>query len=235
MATDTSPFDPSEAKRHLTALLTSCESIGNLSGSSAVTWSLSGMRQLVAETREPLPLPDCLILAGVMAHLIDDVVRGAHRVGVLPRELVDTRRALLAFMERCAWAAAMPPPAETSEPKVDRALRYLRDHYARADLTANELARHVGLSRSYLARLVLHCTGRSVLDHLHALRLGEAQRLLVVTPLSVKEIAAAVGYNDVTQFCRRFKRGYGTSPAGYRRAARSANRASRRGRRAGTA
>jgi AraC-like DNA-binding protein len=218
---------PDEARRRLTALLDQCEPFGAHSGSRAILWSLSGMRHLIDEAPESLRLADCLILAGVLAHLIEDAMRAARVVNAVPRGLADAHRDLFAFMECCAFAAAASPPPETSEPRADRALRYLREHYARSDLTITDVARHVGLSRPYLARLLVECTGRGFLAHLHERRLDEARRLLVVTLLSVKEVAAAVGYSNAAQFCRQFKRFCRTSPGAYRRAARSANRSTR--------
>jgi AraC-like DNA-binding protein len=220
------PFEPtlapSEATRRLAAIIERCEPLGAQTGSDAVMWSLSGMRRIVAEAGDPLPLADCLILAGVMAHLIEGALRAAAPVNPVPAELANAHREIFSFMERCAWAASAPP-AQTAEPRVDRALRYMRDHYCRPDLTMSEAARHVGLARHYLGRLLLQHTGRSFLAHLHDLRIREARRLLVVTTLSVKEIAAGVGYSDSTQFCRQFKRLCKTSPGAYRRAARSVN------------
>jgi transcriptional regulator GlxA family with amidase domain len=72
--------------------------------------------------------------------------------------------------------------------------------------------------------MLLQCTSRGFPEHLHELRIRESRRLLVVTTLTVKEIAAAVGYHDAAQFCRQFKRACKTSPALFRRAALAANR-----------
>jgi AraC-like DNA-binding protein len=223
MAALDTAFAPSEANRRLAALIERCEPLGAQTGSSAVMWSLSGMRRIVAEAVDPLPLADCLMLAGVMAHLIEGALRGAAAVNPVPADLANIHREIFSFMERCAWAAAAPPPAQTAEPRVDRALRYLRDHYSRADLTMKDVAKHVGLTRHYLGRLLLQYTGRSFLEHVHDLRVSEARRLLIVTTLSVKEIAAGLGYGDSTQFCRQFKRICKTSPGAFRRAARSVN------------
>ena len=221
------PFEPtlapSEANRRLAALIERCEPLGAQTGSDAVMWSLCGLRRIVAEAGDSLPLADCLILAGVMAHLIEGALRAAAPVDPVPADLATAHREVCSFMERCAWAASAPPPPQTAEPRVDRALRYMRDHYCSPDLTTSAAARHVGLERHYLGRLLLQHTGRSFLAHVHDLRIREARRLLVVTTLSVKEIAAGVGYSDSTQFCRQFKRICKTSPGAYRRAARSFN------------
>jgi AraC-like DNA-binding protein len=213
-----------DARRWLTALLTRCEALTPHVGSSGVGWALTGVRRLVEDSSEPLRPTDWLIVAGVVAHLFEVALHHTGASGAAPAVLVDAHHEILAFIERCAWAAAVPTPRETSEPRIDRVLNYLRTYFRRADLTVHEVARQAGLTRPYLNRLFVQYTGRGVQAHLHDLRVHESRRLLVVTTMSVKQVAAAVGYNDSTQFCRRFKRIYRTAPGAFRRAARAAIR-----------
>jgi AraC-like DNA-binding protein len=104
---------------------------------------------------------------------------------------------------------------------VDRAVAYLQEHYRRPSISLGDVARAAGISRFHLARQLRHLTGRAFLQHLHALRIDEAVRLLARSGLSVKEVAATIGYNDATQFCRRFRRAHGMSPGTFRRRARA--------------
>jgi transcriptional regulator GlxA family with amidase domain len=53
------------------------------------------------------------------------------------------------------------------------------------------------------------------------LRLHEAATLLTNSPMLVKDVAAAVGYRDISNFVRAFARSYGQTPALYRAANRS--------------
>jgi AraC-like DNA-binding protein len=104
---------------------------------------------------------------------------------------------------------------------TDRAVAYVQQQYRHPAISLADVARAAGVSRCHLARLLRRLTRRSFLEHLHALRIGDARRLLAGSTLSVKEIAAAVGYNDATQFCRQFRRAEGMSPGSYRRLARA--------------
>jgi AraC-like DNA-binding protein len=201
----------------LAALLERFEPMAPHAGSSGVAWTLIGLRHLIQETAEPLRPTDCLIMGGIVAHLFEAGMRQNAPGSAATSALADGYREVVAFIERCAWAAAIQAPRETSDPRVDRALRYLRAHFRRPDLTVIDVARDVGLTRPYLGRLLVQCTGRGFAGHLHDLRIRESRRLLVVTALSVKEVAAAVGYNDSTQFCRRFKRLCKSTPARFRR------------------
>jgi len=78
---------------------------------------------------------------------------------------------------------------------------------------ARELRRHP----AYLTNLVREATGKSLGTWLIERRLAAARVLLCTTGDSVGEIAAAVGYADVSHFARYFTRRYGTPPARWRR------------------
>ena len=103
-----------------------------------------------------------------------------------------------------------------TEARVERALLFVEQHYHRPDLMLGDVARHVGTSRFHLTRALRKHTGRRFLDHVHGARIAAAEHLLVTTTLSVKEIAANVGYNDSTQLCRHFRRVRETSPGAFR-------------------
>ena len=104
---------------------------------------------------------------------------------------------------------------------VDRAVAYLREHYRYPAIALGDVARAARVSRFHLARQLRQVTGRSFLQHLHALRIDEAARLLAFSALSVKEVAAEIGYHDATQFCRHFRRARGMSPGSFRRRVRA--------------
>jgi AraC-like DNA-binding protein len=80
-----------------------------------------------------------------------------------------------------------------------------------------EIARELGRHPAYLTNLVREATGKSLGTWLIERRLGAARVLLSKTNDSVGDIAAAVGYADVSHFARYFTRRYGTPPARWRR------------------
>jgi transcriptional regulator GlxA family with amidase domain len=79
-------------------------------------------------------------------------------------------------------------------------------------LSVAELALAVNLCPSYLTRLFREETGRSPARYGKDRRLDHAHQLLLSTFLSVKEVMAAVGWNDPSHFGREFKRRFGVSP-----------------------
>jgi transcriptional regulator GlxA family with amidase domain len=75
-----------------------------------------------------------------------------------------------------------------------------------------ELARSVNMSASYLTRLFRLHTGRAPAGFVRDVRLRRAYELVQTTFLTIKEVMAAVGWNDPSHFSRAFKRHFGVSP-----------------------
>ena len=99
---------------------------------------------------------------------------------------------------------------------VDQAIAYIRDHITEP-LQADEVARYVGLNRSYLSTLFKQHTGLSPLRYIQQFRLTKAQHLLESTQLSVAAIAYSCGYQQPESLIKLFKQQYGVSPASYRK------------------
>jgi transcriptional regulator GlxA family with amidase domain len=83
-------------------------------------------------------------------------------------------------------------------------------------LTPHEIARHLGVSRRQVTRLFSAHTGLPPRLYIERSRLDRARSFLRAGHKSIKEIAAATGYQDVQHFTRSFKRVVGVAPAQYR-------------------
>jgi transcriptional regulator GlxA family with amidase domain len=84
-------------------------------------------------------------------------------------------------------------------------------------LEIEELARMVNLSPGRLAHLFKSEMEVSIQQYLTQLRLAKAKDHLETSFLSVKEIAASVGFPSVTRFVGCFKSLIGATPAQYRK------------------
>ena len=100
--------------------------------------------------------------------------------------------------------------------RVARVVLYL-EHNCQRKLSLREIAASVGLSPSRLGALFVTDLEVSPMRHLKAVRMRQARALLQSSKLNVKEIAAHVGFNDVSHFVRDFSRLYGKSPATIRK------------------
>ncbi|MCR4895354.1 MAG: AraC family transcriptional regulator [Lachnospiraceae bacterium] len=82
-----------------------------------------------------------------------------------------------------------------------------------------QMARHLGLSVSHFQQLYKEQFGVSCYSDLLAARMKRARYYLSETTLSVGEIAALCGYENVTCFLHRFKAKCGVTPGEYRKRA----------------
>ncbi|MFM8321547.1 MAG: response regulator [Chloroflexota bacterium] len=99
---------------------------------------------------------------------------------------------------------------------VSQAVEYLRANYQRADISLQDVADAVCLSKSYLAAQFREMLGVSYVKYLTQLRIDEARRLLRTTDLSIAAIAEKVGYPNLTNFYRHFQNLEGKTPSAYR-------------------
>jgi YesN/AraC family two-component response regulator len=114
-------------------------------------------------------------------------------------------------------ALRTPPQTAAGDPRVARALQLIRRRYVEPNLTPSAIAQDLRLSPWHLAHLLKRQTGRGFLQHLHRARIFEAQSLLATSHLSIKEIAASVGYLRTGQLDVYFMRFHGMTPSAYRR------------------
>ena len=107
-------------------------------------------------------------------------------------------------------------PEGMSEPaRIAQSIAYMKAHVTDR-LHITDLAASVNVSPSHYFALFKRHTGSSPINFLIHLRMQHACRLLETTALSVKEIAAVLGYEDAFYFSRQFKAVIGIAPTGYR-------------------
>jgi AraC-like DNA-binding protein len=99
---------------------------------------------------------------------------------------------------------------------LSKSIAFMRANLSRS-LTLQELSRQAGLSPTRYSLLFREQTGSSPVDHHIRLRMQAACHYLDATALSIKEVAAKLGYNDPYYFSRIFQKIVGYSPLAYRR------------------
>lgn len=95
--------------------------------------------------------------------------------------------------------------------QVAEAITWLRSHYMRP-LRIDALAGRVNMATSTFHRQFKNITSLSPLRFQKCLRLYEAQRLMLAEALDANNAARAVGYDNVQQFNREYKRLFGEPP-----------------------
>ena len=99
---------------------------------------------------------------------------------------------------------------------LTKSIEFMRANVLRS-LTLQELSRQAGLSPTRYSTLFRDQTGSSPVEHHIRLRMQAACHYLDATALSIKEVAAKLGYDDPYYFSRIFQKTLGCSPLAYRR------------------
>jgi AraC-like DNA-binding protein len=92
---------------------------------------------------------------------------------------------------------------------------YIQRNYSKK-ICLDELSELVHISKYHLIRIFNKHSGTSPYEYLINFRINKSKTLLKETSLSVNEISVLVGYNDVTNFIRDFKKYLSTTPLKYR-------------------
>jgi LacI family transcriptional regulator len=98
---------------------------------------------------------------------------------------------------------------------VVRALRFMWNHIDE-DLSVDQIARAVDVSRRTLERAFERELGRGVFAEFQRRRLDRACEMLIQTDLTIAEVAGALGFSSQNYFGQVFRKAFGTSPGRYR-------------------
>ncbi|CAM3403502.1 Two component transcriptional regulator, AraC family [Paenibacillus lactis] len=108
------------------------------------------------------------------------------------------------------------PGHETEESKVIRQVKqFIKDHFQR-DISLSDAANEVYLSPGYLSILFKKETGVNFSKYLTDYRLRKADYLLLHSNMKINDIAAFVGIDNPSYFCKLFRNKFGVSPQQYR-------------------
>ena len=110
--------------------------------------------------------------------------------------------------------AGRPHTLSSSSQYVLNAIKYIQFNYSH-DISIDDVAKSVGVSRSHLYRVFMLNVGKSPIDYLTEYRINEACKLLRAGNLSIAEVAVSVGFFDQFYFSRVFKRAKGVPPSKY--------------------
>lgn len=100
---------------------------------------------------------------------------------------------------------------------AERIIHYLKKNF-REEIVFEDMAKEIGISYSYMRKIVYEQTGNSMIDFVNQLRIEKAKELLLDTECSIKQIAAEVGYYNVQSFNRFFRKYEGMPPSSFKSA-----------------
>lgn len=97
---------------------------------------------------------------------------------------------------------------------VAKAEAYIRFNFSNVQIS--DVARNIGINRSYLAKIFKNKKGISPQEYLMQCKLDYARKLLLETDAQIQDIAKRVGYDNLLTFSKIFKSKFGLSPKNYR-------------------
>lgn len=110
---------------------------------------------------------------------------------------------------------------DRTAPDMVRTLNFLLDTNCK-EVTLSFFAEYIGYNTSYLSYAFKNETGLNFRDYIFNYKMKIAAESLVSSHQNIRKIAQGLGYNDVVNFSRRFKKIYGLSPSAFRNKNRSA-------------
>ena len=99
---------------------------------------------------------------------------------------------------------------------IQRIMKFIEDNIDNSELTIEDIAMHIGFSRSAFFKKLKSLTGLAPVEFLKEVRIQRAAQLIESGEYNFSEITYMVGINDPRYFSRCFKQKFGMSPREYK-------------------
>ena len=139
-----------------------------------------------------------------------EIKRNAPHAMRLQESIRDTYSILLQLTST-APERYMPSQKQT---KIAPALNYISQHY-NTNITNDLLSELTGLSNVYFRKLFTELMGISPIAYMQRLRIEKAMEMLKSDYSSLSDIAQTLGYPNIYDFSRAFKKHTGIAPSKY--------------------
>lgn len=101
------------------------------------------------------------------------------------------------------------------EKLMERIMAFINNNLDDTDISNEDLADNVGISRVHLHRKMKELTGQTPHDFIRSIRLKKASQLLKRGDISITEVVYACGFGSAASFSTIFKKQFGVSPREY--------------------
>jgi AraC-like DNA-binding protein len=174
------------------------------------TWVNQQVEENRLATNTPMTLDEETIVQDLIHGLIKEMTRNEQPDPVILQNLFQN------WARSVSRALSARDPQRSIPHDLLLVRNWLNDHFTeRPDLDA--LARIANMSRSYLCHQFRRHFNTTISGYMIRKRMSTAQRLLYDPGMRPCDIAETVGYPDVFQFSKQFKKTFGVSPTTYRK------------------
>ena len=99
--------------------------------------------------------------------------------------------------------------------RIDRVCTFINENYKNR-VRLEDAASIVNMSTTAFSRFFKKSTGKTFVGYVNALRIGWACKLLIESDMNIAEISYEVGFNNLSNFNRRFAERHHMNPREYR-------------------
>lgn len=173
------------------------------SASTAFGEAITGCGNVVSFSTE-----DCRAMSVTLRRICR--MRGLHRavtIMMLLRQLAEA----LSSGSGCI-VPAKDTRADETDIRLERIRTYVSCNYSR-HISIEEIARYIGMNRAAFCRFFRRHTGKTFTGFVNEYRISLARRMLEKKGCSVSEACYACGFNDLSYFCRSFRKSTGRCPS----------------------
>lgn len=160
-----------------------------------------------------------IVLTGQTLTMEDLEHLGRGVTGILKKELFSAEETLSRIEAALSRHGTLGSEAQRI---VRKAMVYLHEHYM-DPISLEDAARHVSVSKEYLARCFRQEMGVTVVTYLNRYRVSRAKVLLEKGTHNLTEIALETGFSSSAYFSRVFRQEVGMSPTSYQRPAKKSH------------
>jgi two-component system response regulator YesN len=134
---------------------------------------------------------------------------------VLALDTVDKAKRFLVRLGEKIDHKAKTDSEDPEHSMIQTALQFIDNNYM-YDLNLTMLAERFNYNSSYFSELFKSKVGKTFIQYVTEVRMAQAMRLLVDTPLNLWDIAELTGFSNASYFSSKFKRMYGVTPSDFR-------------------
>lgn len=99
--------------------------------------------------------------------------------------------------------------------RLEKAFEFMHTNFQK-QITLKELSKLVSMTEVSFSRFIKKHTGKSFIDTMNEIRLGQATRMLMETKLAIAEVSYNCGFHNISHFNRLFKKKKQCTPKEFR-------------------